>query len=80
MRPGEEALGVGDYIKMFLLMVIPLLNIILLFLWSFGAGGNPNRRNFGRAALIMIAVALILWFIAGGLILEALEEILDGFY
>lgn len=76
----DGPLGVGDYIKMFILMAIPLLNIILLFVWSFGSGGNLNRKNFGRAALIMSAVALILWIIAGGLILEILGGILGGYY
>ncbi|NLZ27351.1 MAG: hypothetical protein GX887_00120, partial [Firmicutes bacterium] len=55
---GKEPLGVGQYIGMFLLMCVPLLNIIMLFVWSFGSPVNPNRKNFARASLIMAAVLI----------------------
>jgi len=35
-KPGSDPLRVGQYIGMLLLMCVPILNIILLFVWSFG--------------------------------------------
>ncbi len=75
----SETLSIGNYICMFLLMCIPLVGIILLFVWAFG-DTNWNRKNFARAALIMSAIALLLWIIAGGLIMGALSGIMGGFY
>lgn len=73
------ALSVGQYIGMFLLLCIPLLNIVLLFVWSFGSSVDLNKRNFARAALIMVAIGVIVGAIAGGLIAEALSDLMSGF-
>jgi hypothetical protein len=57
-------LSVGQYIGMYLLMCVPLLNIILLFIWSFGKSVmNPNKKNFARASLILFAVASVLYVV-----------------
>ena len=47
----KEPLTMGQYLLIFLLLSIPLLNIVLLFLWSFGRNVNINKRNFARASL-----------------------------
>ena len=75
----SETLSIGNYICMFLLMCIPLVGIILLFVWAFG-DRNWNRKNFARAMLIMSAIMLLFWIIAGGLIMNALSGIMGGFY
>ena len=77
---GSEPLRVGQYIGMLLLMYVPLINIILLFMWSFGSSVNPNKKNFARASLILCAVSLIIMLIAGGAIIGVLGEIMGGYY
>jgi hypothetical protein len=46
------------FLTMFILG-IPLVGIIMYFVWAFGAG-NVNRANFCRAGLIWFAIALVL--------------------
>lgn len=69
----DAPLTVGQYIGMFLLMLIPLVNLILLLVWAFNSSGNINRRNFARAALIMmligIAISILLTIAFGSLFL-----------
>ena len=48
----REPLSMGQYLLIFLLLSLPLVNIALLFKWSFWPGGNINRRNFARASLV----------------------------
>lgn len=60
---GSEPLSVGQYVGMFLLMAIPLVNIILMFVWGFGSEANLNRKNYARAMLIMAAIGIVLWII-----------------
>lgn len=55
-------LSLGQYLGIMFLMLIPLVNIILLFIWSFG-NNNVNKRNYARATLIMFAIFFILWII-----------------
>ena len=79
-QSGSEPLRVGQYMGMFLLMCVPILNIILLFMWSFGSPANLNQKNFARASLILGAVMLIFWIVAGGLIMGALGGMTGGYY
>ena len=78
VSPGREVLGVGQYIGMFLLMCVPVLNIILLFMWSFGGSVNLNKKNFARASLILCAIMLILWIVAGAALGSIISEIMGG--
>jgi hypothetical protein len=77
---GDEPLRVGQYIGMFLLMCVPILNIILLFVWGFGSSANLNKKNFARAALILCAIMLIFWIAAGGIFGSFLARIMGGGY
>jgi hypothetical protein len=79
-QPVDEPLRVGQYIGMFLLMCVPILNIILLFMWGFGSSANLNKKNFARAALILCAIMLISWIAAGRIIWSFLGGIMGGYY
>jgi hypothetical protein len=70
-------LSVGEYLVTFFLMGIPLLNIILLLVWSFGSSTNANKRNLARAMLIMGVVMSIFWIIAGASMGGIFSEILS---
>lgn len=80
---GAQPLRVLQYIGMFLLMSIPLVGFILLFVWGFGSGVNPNKKNFARAMLILSAIGLVLSFIFGAVIISIIGELLGsmgGYY
>jgi len=82
-QPGREPLRVIQYIGMFLLMSIPLVGIILLFVWSFGGSVNLNKKNFARAMLILSAIGLILSIIFGAALMSIIGELLGnmgGYY
>ena len=79
-QAGSEVLSIGQYVVMFLLMMVPILNIILLFVWGFGSNANLNRRNFAKAALIMAAVALIFSIFAGGILARIIAGLTGGYY
>lgn len=59
-RQENGPLSPGQYLSIFLLMCVPILNIILLFVWSFGSRANLNKKNFARASLILLACAAVL--------------------
>ncbi len=73
-----EPLRVGQYIGMLLLICVPILSIILLFVWSFGSSINLNKKNFARAMLILGAIGLILSIIFGAALTSIIGELLDG--
>ena len=56
---------VGDWIIVFLITAIPIVNIIMLFVWGFGDNHNPNKSNWAKASLIMLAIVFVFYiFIA----------------
>lgn len=52
---------VKEWIITLLIMAIPIVNLVMLFIWGFG---NPDpRRNFARATLIWMAISIGLFII-----------------
>ncbi|MFD1927923.1 hypothetical protein ACFSFY_07625 [Sporosarcina siberiensis] len=62
-------MSVGAWILTFVILMIPLVNIIMMFIWAFDA--TSLRRNFARAYLIVAGIMIALW-IVGIIILVAL--------
>ena len=55
-----EVLSMGDYLLMLILLAIPVVNFIVCILWIISGSGNPNRKNFAKAWLIIAVVGTIL--------------------
>lgn len=62
----------SEWIVTLLITFIPLVNIIMLFVWGFGSKTNPNKSNWAKAALIWIAIGIILNLIFGAIFGTAL--------
>ncbi len=57
--------GLGDWFVSILVTSIPIVNIIILLVWAFSSGTNPNKANWAKAMLLwalvgIVVVALIL--------------------
>ncbi|SHG96583.1 hypothetical protein [Ornithinibacillus halophilus] len=59
LRNGQ--LSVWQWVGTLLLLAIPLVNLILLLIWGFGAD-NP-RKNFSLGALIYSAIIIVISFL-----------------
>lgn len=55
-----KPLSVKDWLVTLLLMAIPVVGIVLLFVYAFGSNENPNRQNWAKAQLIMLAIVFAL--------------------
>ena len=73
MEENKSVMTVKGWLGTLLLLCIPVVNIVLLFVWGFGSG-NENRRNYAKASLIMIGIALILYIILFALFMVALAS------
>jgi hypothetical protein len=69
-------MSVQDWLITLLIMAIPLVNIIMLFVWAFGNNDNPTRTNWAKAYLIMILIgiglSIIFFMIFGAAILAGM--------
>lgn len=59
-----KEMTVGDWLITMLILVIPIVNIVMLFTWGFGR--PDSRRNYARASLIWMAICIVLLIIFYG--------------
>jgi hypothetical protein len=43
-----------------LLMCIPIVNLVLLFVWAFGSNTPESKANWARASLMWMVIAVVL--------------------
>ncbi|WP_245599954.1 hypothetical protein [Paenibacillus harenae] len=53
-----------------LIMIIPIVNIIMMFVWAFGEG-NPSKQNYFKASLLWAAIILGIYAIIFIIIIAA---------
>ncbi|MBL0014195.1 MAG: hypothetical protein IPP30_11010 [Flavobacterium sp.] len=56
----QKPMSVKDWLITLLLMAIPVVGIVLLFVYAFGNNENVNKQNWAKAQLIMIGIVLAL--------------------
>jgi len=63
--PNYKPMTMGDWLITFIIQAIPLVGIIMLFVWAFGDGTHPSKKTWAQAslifALIMIVFVIILF-------------------
>ncbi len=55
-----QPVSVGQWLVTLLLMIIPIVNIILLFVWAFGSNAPVSKSNWAKATLIWLAIVIAL--------------------
>lgn len=50
--------SVSDWLITLLIMAIPIVNIIMMFIWAFSPDTNPSKANYFKASLIWAAIWL----------------------
>ena len=68
-RATAPILRTGSWMLTILLLGIPLVNIIMLFVWAFGDNTNPNKRNYARASLLLAAIVIGIYAIIAVLVI-----------
>jgi uncharacterized membrane protein YdbT with pleckstrin-like domain len=63
-----SVIGIGDWVLTLIIMIIPLVNFIMLFVWAFGGGTNPSKANWAKASLIVMLISIVLGIILFGAI------------
>lgn len=61
-----------NYLLMFLITCVPIVNIIVLCIWAFGHEKNQNRKNFAKAALIFVGIGMVVGLVFLGIWFQVL--------
>ena len=55
-----DVLPMWSYLLMLIILAIPVVNVIVCIFWIVGKNGNPNRRNFAKAWMLLAVVGTLL--------------------
>lgn len=72
-------LPVWKYMGIFILTGIPIINLIMVLVWSFGSSCNRNTKNFARAVLIFWIIGLILAIVSTVLYWSTIQYLWETF-
>ena len=70
ITPQTYPTSIGNWIITLIVTMIPIVNIIMLFVWGFSRSTNPTKANWAKAALIMIAIWIVLGLLFGGYFMQ----------
>ena len=60
-----SVMSMKDWLLTLLLMLIPIANIVFLFIWGFGSEANENKKHWAQAELIMVAIIIGIEILVG---------------
>ena len=63
--PTKEVMSVGSYILMFILLSIPVVNVICWIVWLVSPDTNKNKKNYVIANIIISLIFVAIGIIAG---------------
>ena len=55
----EEPVTFGDWMLTMIVMMIPCVNLIMMFVWAFGSGTKKSKANYFKAMLVWT----LIWFV-----------------
>lgn len=77
---GIDLITMGQYLIMFLITAIPIAGIVMLFIWGFGSETGSNKKNFARAYLVMMAIAIVLGILISVVMGAIMASIMGSMY
>lgn len=64
-----------EWVITVVISLIPMVNFIMLLVWSFSDSINPSKKNWARATLIVFAIVFVVYllfaFIFMGVLMSA---------
>ena len=55
----------SEWFVTFLLLIIPIVNIVMMFVWAFSSDTKPSKANLFKLYLLLLAIGIGLTLIIG---------------
>ena len=72
----DEPISVGEWIITAAIAAIPIVGIVMMFVWAFGKNTNPNKSNWAKAMLIVSIIMMIIMIIIMNTMPSMMESIM----
>lgn len=67
--------SVAGWILTYIVMCIPVVNIVMLIVWAASASTEPSKSNWAKATLFFILLSVLLSFFVGGAMVAAIASL-----
>jgi hypothetical protein len=74
----QGAITVGEWMLTIFISAIPIVGLVMLFVWGFGSGTNPNKANWAKAALLWFAIIIAFYLVIAIIFGAALMSGMSG--
>ena len=78
--PVPKIMGLGEWLLTLFLVCIPIVNLIMLIYWSAANDIDPNKKNYARAQLIIMAIGVVISFMFFGSIVAMILAFGNYYY
>ncbi|GAB4244505.1 MAG: hypothetical protein Tsb0034_22690 [Ekhidna sp.] len=65
----DSTMSIKDWLITMIITALPIIGIVMLFVWSFGGNAPTVKANWAKAVLIFYAIMIVLYFIFGAALL-----------
>ena len=73
-------MGLGEWLLSLFRVCIPIVNLIMLIYWSAANDIDPNKKNYARAQLIIMAIGVVISFMFFGSIVAMILAFGNYYY
>ncbi len=63
----DEIVSIKEWLITILIMSIPIVNIVMMFVWAFGGTAKESKANYFKASLIMAVIGIFIAILFYGL-------------
>jgi len=57
----SQPMSVSDWIITYLIMIVPIVNIVMLFIWGFGSNTNLSKASWAKAVLLLFCIIMVIY-------------------
>ena len=68
----NEPMRIGDWLLTYLIIIIPIVNIAMLFIWAFNGNTNIHKSTWAKALLIWLAIIMVIYGVIFGIFIGSM--------
>ncbi|MBU4438845.1 MAG: zinc ribbon domain-containing protein [Acetobacterium sp.] len=76
----EVPMTLGDWMLTLLLLYLPIVNIVMLIIWSVDSKTSTTKKHFAWATLIFMGIGIVLSIIFSSIVAAIVASMLNSMY
>jgi hypothetical protein len=57
----SQPMSVSDWLITYLIMIVPIVNIVMLLIWGFGSNTNLSKASWAKATLLWFCIITVIY-------------------